>query len=144
MAGNLRSSSKIWCINWFIWIYLQTYKKKDSKGRYWKWNEEKKALITNASSSSSIRETTLAVGSQQVVTSPSNPPFDKDFFVSMFKHFAADIDKKNCCNWQKNCKNGENWWKKWRTKGTTWWSLNGGLAFFSLLVIFLVICLLWI
>jgi hypothetical protein len=34
------------------------------------------------------------VGSQQVVTSPTNPPFDKDFFVSMFKHFATDIDKK--------------------------------------------------
>jgi hypothetical protein len=44
--------------------------------------------------SHSIPETTLVVGSQQVVTSPTNPPFDKDFFVSMFKHFAADIYKK--------------------------------------------------
>ena len=45
--------------------------------------------------SHSIPETTLAVGSQKMVTSPTNPTFDKDFFVSMFKHFAADIDKKN-------------------------------------------------
>ncbi len=31
---------------------------------------------------------------KKVVTSPTNPPIDRDFFVSMFKDFAADLDKK--------------------------------------------------
>jgi hypothetical protein len=55
---------------------------------------KKKRLLSPIHPTHSITETTAAVESQKVVTLPTNPPFDKDFFVSMFKHFAADIDKK--------------------------------------------------
>jgi hypothetical protein len=38
----------------------------------------------------------LAIENLKLISNPSNsnPPIDKVFFVSMFKDFAADIDKK--------------------------------------------------
>jgi hypothetical protein len=54
---------------------------------------KKKRLLSPIHPTHSITETTAMVESQKVVTLPTNPPFDKDLFVSMFKHFAADIDK---------------------------------------------------
>jgi hypothetical protein len=55
---------------------------------------KRKRLSSPMNPTHSIPATKATVGSQQVGTLATNPPFDRDFLLSMFKDFAADIDKK--------------------------------------------------